>query len=91
MGCDLHEAPEVPNVVSPAADCVLEVGMTICIEPMITMGNSCVKLSKDLWTYETVDGGISAHFEHSVAVTAGEPLLLTAGPDGDDGLWRVLV
>lgn len=91
VGCDLHEAPEVPNVVSPAADCVLEVGMTICIEPMITMGSFCVKLSEDLWTYATVDGGASAHFEHTVAVTAGEPLLLTAGPDGDDSLWRVVV
>ncbi|MDR0405207.1 MAG: type I methionyl aminopeptidase [Clostridiales bacterium] len=78
VGSSLHESPEVPNYGQPGRGVRLYQGMTIAVEPMISAGRSEVRIGSDGWTVTTVDGSLSAHFEHSVAVTANEPLLLTA-------------
>ena len=78
VGRTVHEEPQVPNFVeqgkkSPA----LRPGMTIAIEPMVNAGRPDVKILKDKWTVVTVDGQLSAHFEHTVLITEGEPEILT--------------
>ena len=77
VGHDLHEDPEVPNFGTAGRGARLYTGMTIAIEPMINAGKPEVKVLKDGWTVITADGSLSAHYEHSVAVTDGEPFLLT--------------
>jgi len=86
----LHEAPEIPNFTEPSLRrIVLMPGMTFAIEPMVTAGDFRVKVLPDKWTVVTVDGSLSAQFEHTVAITQdGTPLILTVGPDGEDDLWR---
>ena len=79
VGFDLHEDPEVPNFYSPRSyDPILKPGMTIAIEPMITMGTYKIKEMSDGWTIKTADGSWAAHFEHTVAITDEEPLILTS-------------
>lgn len=86
VGRNLHEDPAVPNVYEGTRGSRLIPGMTICIEPMINAGRDDVILLKDRWTVVTADGGLSAHYEHTVLVTAGKPELLTmAGEDNDTG------
>ncbi|NLB80171.1 MAG: type I methionyl aminopeptidase [Clostridiaceae bacterium] len=77
IGTALHEKPDVPNFVSPGKGLRLYRGMTIAVEPMINVGRSNVRISKDGWTVTTIDGSLSAHYEHSIAITGAEPLLLT--------------
>ena len=77
VGRKLHEDPEVPNYYSPRARQRLEVGMTIAIEPMINLGTAKVWQLDDGWTVTTQDGKPSAHYENSVAITDGDPILLT--------------
>ena len=77
VGASLHEAPEVPNFGKPGRGPRLVPGMTIAIEPMINMGTHAVKVLPDGWTVKTMDGKLSAHFEHSVAITKDKPLILT--------------
>ena len=77
VGRDLHEDPEVPNFGTAGRGARLYPGMTIAIEPMINIGTRDVKILGDGWTVITADGSLSAHYEHSVAVTDGEPILLT--------------
>jgi len=90
IGAQVHEAPSVPNFVDRAMfsdyDTKLLSGMTLAIEPMVNEGTAEVKLDPDGWTYRTADGKLSAHFEHTVQITRGEPRLLTLGgeqPEGD--------
>jgi len=78
VGRSLHEDPPVPNYGNPGTGPILRPGMTLAIEPMITAGSPKVKVLKDGWTVVTQDGKPAAHFEHSIAITEGEPLLLTA-------------
>lgn len=77
VGRTMHEEPQVPNFVDRKMNDKLRPGMTIAIEPMVNAGWAEVKILKDGWTVVTQDGSLSAHFEHTVLVTDGEPEILT--------------
>lgn len=77
IGSKLHEAPEVPNYKRPGRSPRLVPGMVLAIEPMVNVGTSDVVILKDGWTVVTSDRSNSAHFEHSVLVTEGEPEILS--------------
>jgi len=77
VGTKMHEDPQVPNHGRPKRGERLLEGMTIAIEPMITVGDYKTKVLPDKWTVVTADGSLSAHFEHTVAVTAAGPRILT--------------
>ncbi|MBR2645669.1 MAG: type I methionyl aminopeptidase [Clostridia bacterium] len=77
VGRKLHEDPEVPNYYSPRARQRLEAGMTIAVEPMINLGTAKIWQLDDGWTVTTQDGKPSAHYENSIAITDGDPILLT--------------
>jgi methionyl aminopeptidase len=79
VGRSMHEDPQVPNFVSAYTGPELQEGMTIAIEPMITAGGADVYIHDDDWSISTVDSSLAAHFEHTVAVTAEGPRVLTAG------------
>lgn len=80
IGRSLHEDPHVPNFGKPGSGPRLEEGMTLAIEPMINAGSREVKTLQDNWTVVTKDGSLSAHFEHTVAVTRNGPDILTLAP-----------
>ena len=77
IGKHMHEDPQVPNYGKRGKGAKLKAGMVLAIEPMINAGAAEVKVLKDGWTAVTVDGSLSAHFEHTVAVTKDGPLVLT--------------
>ncbi len=77
VGAQMHEEPQVPNHGKPKRGPRLQVGMTIAIEPMVNAGGPATKTLADKWTIVTLDGSLSAHFEHTVAVTAEGPRVLT--------------
>jgi methionyl aminopeptidase len=77
VGRHYHEDPHIPNFGAPGRGPRLSEGMTIAIEPMITAGGPEVVVGDDGWTITTADGSLSAHFEHTVAITAGGPRILT--------------
>ncbi len=77
IGQNLHEPPEVPNYGTKGRGPKLKKGMVIAIEPMVTAGSPDVRVLSDGWTAVTADGSLSAHYEHSVAVTDGKPLILS--------------
>ncbi|MDW8310227.1 MAG: type I methionyl aminopeptidase, partial [Verrucomicrobiales bacterium] len=77
VGRTMHEEPQVPNFVDPKCNQRLRPGMTLAIEPMVNAGRPEVKVLKDGWTVVTQDGSLSAHFEHTVLITEGEPEILT--------------
>ncbi len=78
VGRTIHEPPSVPNWADPAAVARLTEGLVITIEPIISSGCEDVRLGRDRWTFRTRDGSLSAHYEHTVVITRGEPILLTA-------------
>jgi len=78
IGQQMHEEPQIPNYGEPGRGPRLTEGMVLAIEPMVNAGRPAVKVLADGWTAVTRDGSLSAHFEHTVAVTAGEPWILTA-------------
>jgi methionyl aminopeptidase len=78
IGQKMHEEPQVPNYGDPGRGPRLTEGMVLAIEPMVNAGKPAVKVLADGWTAVTRDGGLSAHFEHTVAVTADGPWILTA-------------
>jgi methionyl aminopeptidase len=78
IGASLHEEPQIANYGEPGRGPRLAEGMTLAIEPMVNMGKPAVKVLADGWTAVTKDGSLSAHFEHTVAVTKDGPLVLTA-------------
>ena len=80
VGRDMHEDPQIPNYGEPGRGPTLAPGMTLAIEPMITAGTHEVVVREDKWTIATADGSLSAHFEHTVAVTEEGPRILTAAP-----------
>jgi methionyl aminopeptidase len=84
VGREMHEDPQIPNYGEPGRGPTLATGMTLAIEPMITAGGHEVVVRADEWTIATADGSLSAHFEHTVAVTDEEPMILTAAtaPEG---------
>ena len=77
VGSQLHEEPNVPNYGTEGRGCRLYAGMTIAIEPMVNAGSAGVRVLPDGWTVVTSDGRLSAHYEHTVAVTDDGPVLLT--------------
>ncbi len=77
LGTQLHEDPSVPNFGTPGRGVRLLPGMTIAIEPMINLGSAAIKVQPDGWTVRTKDGKLSAHFEHTVAITADGPKIMT--------------
>ncbi len=86
IGQQMHEEPQIPNYGQPGRGPRLSAGMVLAIEPMVNAGKPEVKVLSDGWTAVTRDHSLSAHFEHTVAVMAGEPWVLTArGPAADAG------
>ena len=77
VGKQMHEDPSVPNFGTPGRGVRLLPGMTIAIEPMINMGGAGIRQLPDGWTIKTRDGSLSAHFEHTVAITSNGPVILT--------------
>ena len=77
VGTHLHEAPEVPNFGTPGRGIRLLPGMTLAIEPMVNAGKPDVKVQPDGWTVLTTDGSLSAHFEHTIAITSDGPVIMT--------------
>ncbi len=77
VGRKLHEEPQIPNYGKRGSGPRLKAGMTLAIEPMINLGAAAVRLLDDGWTVRTADGMPSAHFEHTVLITRGEPEILT--------------
>ncbi|MGN0649002.1 MAG: type I methionyl aminopeptidase [Oscillospiraceae bacterium] len=77
LGREMHEDPAVPNFGRAGRGPRLMPGMTIAIEPMVNSNSPAIKVLSDKWTVVTTDGSLSCHFEHSVAITNGEPLILT--------------
>jgi methionyl aminopeptidase len=78
IGRQLHEDPQVPNFGEPGRGPQLKPGMVLAIEPMVTMGSWEVRILEDRWTAVTADGSLSAHFEHTIAVTERGPEVLTS-------------
>jgi methionyl aminopeptidase len=77
VGRSMHEGPQVPNYGTPGSGVTLQPGMTIALEPMVLVGTHRTRVLSDRWTVVSADGSLTAHQEHSVAVTEGDPLLLT--------------
>jgi len=77
IGRALHEDPQIPNFGGPGQGPRLKPGMTLAIEPMVNEGSHEVVVLEDGWTAVTLDGKLSAHFEHTILVTSGEPRILT--------------
>ena len=78
VGRELHEEPEIPNYGRAGRGARLYPGMTLAIEPMVNAGTEGVKVLSDGWTVVTLDGKLSAHYENSIAITDGDPIILTA-------------
>ena len=77
IGSNLHEEPQIPNYGNPKQGYQLCEGMCIAIEPMINMGKKEIKTDSDGWTIRTTDGKVSAHFEHTIAITSKGPRILS--------------
>jgi len=77
IGTELHEEPQIPNYGEPKQGYRLRAGMCIAIEPMINLGSKEIKTDSDGWTIRTLDGQVSAHFEHTIAITSNGPKILS--------------
>lgn len=77
VGRQMHEGPQVPNYGTPGRGIVLRPGITIALEPMVLVGTPRTRVMPDQWTVTSADNSLTAHFEHSVAVTENDPLILT--------------
>jgi methionyl aminopeptidase len=82
VGRSIHEEPQVPNVYDPRSNRRLTEGLVLTIEPIIANGASKVKTDDDRWTTRTVDGSLSAHYEHTLVITRDRPILLTQVAEG---------
>ncbi len=89
IGSQMHMEPPVPNYGRPGRGPVLTEGMAMAIEPMLVLGDRHTDLLDDGWTVRTVDGSLAAHFEHTVAITADGPQVLTAEDGGAAGFARL--
>jgi methionyl aminopeptidase len=87
IGTRMHEEPQIPNYGTPGQGQRLQEGMVLAIEPMVNRGGPGVKILADDWTAVTTDGSDSAHFEHTVAVTANGPWILTRPRDAAGPVW----
>ena len=82
IGRDMHEDPQIPNYGAPGSGPLLEPGMVLAIEPMVTAGRHAVRMGDDGWAIYSQDGSLAAHFEFTVAVTADGPRILTPWHEG---------
>ena len=80
IGRTIHEEPRVPNFADPEANQILTEGLVITVEPIIAAGSGRAFVAEDNWTIVTADRRASAHYEHTIVITQGEPIVLTAGP-----------
>jgi methionyl aminopeptidase len=81
VGREMHEEPQIPNFGPPDRGPILKKGMVLALEPMLNLGEWRTKKHDDQWTVSTLDGSLSAHFEHTIAITDGEPEVLTIRSD----------
>ncbi len=81
IGREMHEEPQVPNHGKAGTGMKLRTGLALCIEPMFNMGSHETRVDGDKWTVRTADGSLSAHWEHTVAITPDGPMVFTAGPE----------
>ena len=79
IGRDMHEDPQIPNFGEPGKGPLLEEGMVLAVEPMVTAGRHLVRMGDDGWAIYSQDGSLAAHFEFTVAITADGPRILTPG------------
>ena len=79
IGREMHEEPQIPNFGLPGSGPVLKKGMTLALEPMVNAGDWRTRVGDNHWTVTTTDGKLSAHFEHTIVITDGEPEVLTKG------------
>ena len=86
VGRDMHEDPQIPNYGRPDTGPDLEEGMVLAIEPMVNAGGHDVRMGTDNWAVYSRDGSLAAHFEHTVAITAGGPRILTPWHDEEDAV-----
>jgi methionyl aminopeptidase len=77
VGREMHEDPQIPNFGEPGADPELKEGMVLAIEPMVNAGTHAIRMGSDSWSVYSQDGSLAAHFEHTVAITAEGPRILT--------------
>ena len=77
IGREMHEDPQIPNFGPPGQGPLLQEGMTLALEPMVNAGGWRTKVADDNWTVTTADGSLSAHFEHTIAITNAEAEILT--------------
>jgi methionyl aminopeptidase len=82
VGRDMHEGPQVPNYGVPGRGILLRPGMTIALEPMVLVGTPATRVLKDQWTVISADSSLTAHYEHTVAITEDGPVILTLLEDG---------
>ena len=87
IGTKMHEEPQIPNYGTPGQGPRLQEGMVLAIEPMVNVGGPNVRMLEDKWTAVTEDGSDSAHFEHTVAVTADGPWILTRPKEATGPCW----
>jgi methionyl aminopeptidase len=85
IGRNMHEDPQIPNYGAPGTGVVLDEGMVLAIEPMVTAGRHAVRMGEDHWAIYSLDGSLAAHFEFTVAVTAAGPRILTPWHEAGDG------
>lgn len=81
IGRQMHEEPQVPNYGTPGKGMKLRTGMALCVEPMFNLGQRHTKVDPDGWTVRTADGSLSAHWEHTVAITPDGPMVFTAAEE----------
>jgi methionyl aminopeptidase len=77
IGRDMHEDPQIPNFGPPGKGPLLEEGMVLAVEPMVNVGGPAIRIGRDNWSVYSQDGSLAAHFEFTVAITAGGPRILT--------------
>jgi methionyl aminopeptidase len=81
IGRQMHEEPQIPNYGTPGKGMRLRKGMALCVEPMFNLGGHQTMVDHDQWTVRTADGSLSAHWEHTVCITADGPVVTTLGKD----------
>ncbi|MGZ4177046.1 MAG: type I methionyl aminopeptidase [Solirubrobacteraceae bacterium] len=85
IGRDMHEEPQIPNYGAPGTGILLEEGMVLAVEPMVTAGRHAVRVADDHWSIFSQDGSLAAHFEFTIAITAQGPRVLTPWHEAGDG------
>jgi methionyl aminopeptidase len=85
IGRDMHEEPQIPNYGQPGTGVVLEEGMVLAVEPMVTAGRNGVRVADDHWSIFSQDGSLAAHFEFTIAITADGPRVLTPWHEASGG------